>query len=106
MESEVMIARIYLPPKNAMQSGKAAFRSWVLSFAPATPRRAEPLMGWTASDDTQRQVYLPFPSKEEAIAYAERHGIPYEVMEREGRKLEPKAYADNFRFDRRQPWTH
>ena len=34
-----MRARIYQPPKNAMQSGRAATDEWVLEFEPAAPRR-------------------------------------------------------------------
>jgi hypothetical protein len=49
---------------------------------------------------------MHFPSKEEAIAYAERHGISYRVERPKERQVRPKSYADNFRFDRRVPWSH
>ena len=67
-----MRARIYQPPKNAMQSGWAATHEWVLEFEPSSPRRPDPLMGWIGSADTQAQVRLSFPTREEAVAYAER----------------------------------
>ena len=38
-------------------------------------------MGWTSSGDMRQQVRLSFPTKEEAIAYCERHGIAYQVTE-------------------------
>ena len=38
-------------------------------------------MGWTSSGDMRQQLRLRFDSKEEAVAYAERHGIPYQVSE-------------------------
>ena len=65
-----MTARIYQRPKNAMQSGRARTDEWVLEFEQSEARRADPLMGWTGSSDTQAQVQLTFPSKEEAKAYA------------------------------------
>ena len=45
-------------------------------------------------------------SKEEAIAYAERHGIPFRLHEPHEAPTIIKAYADNFATNRKQPWTH
>ena len=101
-----MRARIYQPPKTVMQSGRAGTHHWVLEFEPASPHRADPLMGWIGSADTQTQVKLTFESREEAVAYAERHGIAYEAELPQERRVKPKAYADNFRFGRREMWTH
>ena len=101
-----MRARIYQPPKNAMQSGWATTRQWVLEFIPTSPRRPDPLMGWIGSADTQPQVHLHFDTQDEAVAYAEKHGIAYEIELTHTRKFRPKAYADNFRFGRRENWTH
>jgi hypothetical protein len=101
-----MQARIFKPAKTAMQSGRANTEKWMLEFAPAARREADPLMGWTSSDDTRRQLRLRFETKEEAVAYAEREGIPYVVETPPERKVQPKAYADNFRFDRLSNWTH
>ncbi len=101
-----MRARIYQPPKNAMQSGWATTRGWVLEFEPAEPLRADPLMGWIGSADTQAQVVLHFATQEEAVAYAEKNGIPYDLERPLRREVKPKAYADNFRFGRIENWTH
>ena len=106
METRAARAIIRRPPKSAMQSGLANTRQWVLEFAPSTPREIEPLMGWTSSRDTRRQVTLNFPTKEEAIAYAERHGLSYSLEEPNERVIRPKSYSDNFRYDRRIPWSH
>ena len=67
-----MRARIYQPPKNAMQSGRAGTHEWVLDFEPIVAARPDPLMGWIGSADTQAQVRLNFPTREEAVAYAEK----------------------------------
>ncbi len=101
-----MTARIYRPAKTAMQSGRGGEDRWLLEFAPESANWVEPLMGWTASRDTRRQVRLAFASREAAEAYAERAGLAYQVEEAAARRLESKSYADNFRFDRVQRWTH
>lgn len=92
-----MTARIYQPPKNAMQSGKALTDQWILEFAPAEARRPDPLMGWTGSGDTQVQVVLKFATQAEAQTYADRHGIAARVQATPARRLKLQAYADNFR---------
>jgi hypothetical protein len=99
-------ARIYQKPKNATQSGYAGTDTWVLEFEPADARRPDPLMGWVGSSDTRAQVRLNFPSREDAVAFAERNGIAYGVELPHARKLKVRAYADNFRFGRVDNWTH
>ncbi len=101
-----MRARIFQPPKTAMQSGRAGSDHWVLEFEPAAPSRPDPLMGWIGSTDTQKQVRLTFETREEAIAYAERNTIPYDIELPRERRVKPKAYADNFRYGRLEMWTH
>ncbi len=92
-----MTARIYQRPKNAMQSGRAGTDEWVLEFENSEARRADPLMGWTGSGDTQAQVLLTFPDKDEAKAYAAKHGIAARVYSTPPKSLKLQAYADNFR---------
>ncbi len=93
--------RIYRPAKNAMQSGRANTRHWVLEFEPSDRKEPDPLMGWNGSRDTQSQVRIRFDSKEQAVAHAEREGYAYTVIEDKPVKApKPKNYADNFRFDR------
>jgi hypothetical protein len=102
-----MAARIYKPAKTAMQSGTAKTREWVLDYEPEQPREIEPLMGWTSSGDMRQQVRLRFATAEEAVAYAERHGIPYQVFDAKPETARRTiAYSDNFAFKRRDAWTH
>jgi len=63
-------------------------------------------MGWTSSGDMRQQVRLRFASKEEAIAYCERHGIAYQVSEAKSAPRRAISYSDNFAFNRRDAWTH
>ena len=92
-----MPARIYQPPKNAMQSGRARSDGWVLEFVPAEAKKPDPLMGWAGSGDMNQQVVLNFVSAAEAEAYAAKHGIAARVIATPPRKLKIQAYADNFR---------
>lgn len=101
-----MLARIYKPSKNAMQSGKANTDQWVLEFEPASAMWPDPLMGWTQTTDLNGQVRIPFETKEEAIAYAQKHGIAFHLLEPKPARRIIKAYADNFAANRKIPWTH
>ena len=101
-----MSARIFSPAKTAMQSGKAKTGLWVLEFDPEQPRKIDPLMGYTTSGDMKSQIRLTFETKEEAIAYAEKNGLAYQVQEPKEAKRRQISYAENFRYDRKIPWTH
>jgi hypothetical protein len=101
-----MTARIYKPAKTAMQSGQAKSKRWLLEFETEQPRTIEPLMGWTSSGDTKQQVKLWFASREEAIAYAERNGIAYQVTVAPDAKTKVLSYSDNFKTSRIGQWTH
>jgi hypothetical protein len=101
-----MTARIYRPSPNAMQSGKGKSKQWVLVHEPASPREIEPLMGYTASGDTRTQVRLAFDTLEDAEAYAQKNGIAYTVQPAHDTTPKRSSYPDNFRYDRKTPWTH
>ena len=101
-----MTARIYKPARTAMQSGHAKTKDWVLDYEPEEPRVVESLMGWTSSGDMKSQLQLRFATREEAVAYCERHGIAYQVTEPKPPVRRGMSYADNFAYSRRTPWTH
>jgi hypothetical protein len=101
-----MRARIFQQPKSAMQSGAAGTKTWRLQWEPSAPRQQDALMGWYGSTDTQSQVSLHFETREEAIAYADAHGIAYDVELPPIRVRTPKIYADNFKYGRLENWTH
>ena len=56
--------------------------------------------------DTARQVRMYFPDLDSAISYAASHNIDYVVQQPKSRRVQPKAYADNFAFSRNGAWTH
>lgn len=101
-----MLARIYRPAKTAMQSGKSKTQEWLLAFEPASARVADPLMGWISSSDMDAEVILRFDTKDQAVDYAQKHGLAFQVFEPNEPKRILKAYADNFAFNRKEPWTH
>ena len=104
---------------------------WVLehkqSLFLSSARRPDPLMGWSSvressderlgvgaqaltllesASETTNQIKLTFETKEEAIAYAERHSLEYTVQIPREVKPKLKAYADNFSYSRNGSWTH
>lgn len=99
-------ARIFVPPRSTMTSGKGRTHGWVLEFAPTERQQPDPLMGWVGSGDMENQVRLHFASQEEAVAYAEANGLAYEVEEPKPVVVRPKSYAENFRYGRTENWTH
>ena len=101
-----MLAKIYRPAKNAMQSGKAATKKWRLEFVLASAPRPDALMGWISGADTNGQVRMEFDTKDEAIAFARTHAIPHQVIDPPEAKAQIKSYSDNFAFRRREPWSH
>ncbi|MDP3658754.1 ETC complex I subunit [Phenylobacterium sp.] len=101
-----MLARIYRPSKTAMQSGKAKTKDWVLEFEPARALRSDPLMGWTESTDMNGQVQLAFDTQDEAVRYAQAHGLAFQIAQAKTPKRIIKTYSDNFAFGRKVPWTH
>ena len=103
-----MLARIYQPSRNAMQSGDAKTRHWVLEYTPEERGEVDPLMGWTSSSDTQTQVKMSFESKEAAVAYAEANGIDASVQDpkKRGVNIRNGGYGENFATNRRGAWTH
>lgn len=101
-----MTARIYRPAQNAMQSGKGKSRQWVLVHEMVSPRGIDPLMGYTTSSDTRQQIRLSFDTLESAEAYAQKNGIAYSVQPAHDATPKRQSYPDNFRADRKTPWTH
>ncbi|MEG9884581.1 MAG: ETC complex I subunit [Hyphomicrobiales bacterium] len=101
-----MSARIYRPAKTAMQSGRRNAKRWIFDYEPERSCEADSLMGWTGSGDMKQQIRLCFDTSEEAVAYAERHGIAYRVFDEHKAEREPKSYAENFAWERIGGWTH
>ena len=55
---------------------------------------------------TMQQVKLYFATLKEATDYADKNGWRYAVELPQARHVTPKAYADNFAYNRIGRWTH
>jgi len=88
-------AKIYIPNKNPMQSGRGKTDKWILEFETKDPTN-NPLMGWESSSDTYTELKLEFSTKDLAISYAKKNKIDFEIIEPKIRKVVKKSYADNF----------
>ena len=88
-------AKIYKPTKTAMQSGTGKTNKWIIEFITKN-NSTNPLMGWESSTDTLSELQLTFSSKENAIEYAKKNKIQYEIIEPNEKKIFKKSYSDNF----------
>ena len=88
-------AKIYIPTKTAMQSGRGKLKKWVLEFV-TKDTSINPLMGWESSSDTMSEVKLEFSTKDQAINYAKKNNLDFSIIEPQKRKIIKKSYSDNF----------
>jgi ETC complex I subunit-like protein len=91
------VARISEIERKTTQSGRAGSGRWLLEFERQQALRPDPLTGWNGSGDTRTQVRMSFPTKDAAIAYCDKHGLPYHLVPAAPVRLKIQAYADNFR---------
>ena len=78
-----------------MQSGSRNTKKWLLEFDTLNTG-VNPLMGWVTSKDTMSEVKLEFSTKEQAVNYAKKNNINYNIIEPQKRKIIKKSYSDNF----------
>lgn len=78
----------------------------MLVFEPSQRGQHDPLMGWWGSGDTPRQLRMSFATRDEAVAYAQAQGIPFDLEIPPAKHTPMKTYADNFRYNRKENWTH
>lgn len=81
-----------------MQSGIAKSKQWVIECILPSARQPESLMGWTSSEDTLNQLKLKFDSADDAVAYAKEQGWEYTVHVAQTKRVRPRNYGDNFRY--------
>eukprot|EP00092_Neocalanus_flemingeri_P008356 GFUD01009010.1.p1 GENE.GFUD01009010.1~~GFUD01009010.1.p1 ORF type:complete len:182 (-),score=58.05 GFUD01009010.1:297-842(-) len=99
-ERKERVVRIYKPAKNAMQSGTAGIKRWKIEFD-NQQRWENHLMGWASTADPVSNVLIDFADKEDAIAFAERHGWEYVLEDPKERAPKTKSYALNFAWNKR-----
>ncbi|MCH4560475.1 MULTISPECIES: NADH dehydrogenase ubiquinone Fe-S protein 4 [Mesorhizobium] len=74
------LARIFRPGRSVMTSARVTCRPWRLEFERRTPLVIDHLMGYCGGGDTLTQVQLDFPTREAAVAFAERQELDYVVQ--------------------------
>ncbi|WP_192183511.1 NADH dehydrogenase ubiquinone Fe-S protein 4 [Mesorhizobium amorphae] len=72
-------ARIFRPSRPVTTSARVTCRPWLLVFERRTPPVIDHLMGYCGGGDTLSQVELNFPTREAAVAFAERQELDYVV---------------------------
>ena len=78
-----------------MQSGIGKTKHWILEYIDKKTG-INPLMGWESSTHTLSEVKLEFSTKENAIKYAKKNKLTFELIEPKEKKIIKKSYADNF----------
>jgi NADH dehydrogenase (ubiquinone) Fe-S protein 4 len=88
---------IHAEVQHAMTSGVEGTRGWKLYFK-NQQRWNNPLTGWTSSADPMTSVKMAFDTKQQAIDFATKKGLNYEVRERarRNRSFGTNYYAHNF----------
>ena len=99
-------ARLYKCPQKATQSGKIRSHRWILDYGQSSPRSHDSLTGWVGCSETQTEVKLSFPTKDQAIQYAEKNSIAYDLKEPGSHHYVVKNYEDNFHNNRKMNWAH
>lgn len=81
LSQTVPLAIIARKPRVPVTSGNGDLDHWYLTFAPTGRRWADPLTGWTGSDDPLAQIRLRFPDRQSAMRFAESQGWNYIVQD-------------------------
>ncbi|XP_055339864.1 NADH dehydrogenase [ubiquinone] iron-sulfur protein 4, mitochondrial-like [Paramacrobiotus metropolitanus] len=94
------LVRIFVPARNAMQSGTANTHLWRAEFD-TRERWENPLMGWASTGDPLSNMVINFNSKDEAIKFCEKNGWKYFVEEPYEWTMKPKSYGANFSWNKK-----
>ncbi|MDZ5650123.1 NADH dehydrogenase ubiquinone Fe-S protein 4 [Nitrospirillum sp. BR 11828] len=78
-------AYIRKPSPATMQNAPGRKASWLLTYEAKPTHEIDSVTGWAGGGDPQQDVLLAFDTLEEAVAYAERHKLPYDISEPEPR---------------------
>jgi len=92
--------RIFIPAKNAMQSGTNACHKWRLEFD-TWERWSNPLMGWSSTGDPLSNTIVEFSELEDAIAYCEKNQWNFEVEQPQTLRRLSKSYGANYAWNKR-----
>ena len=90
---------IYKNKKLPTQSGKLHKEFWLLEHINTKGIKTDLLTGWKTTE-TNLIKKMKFSSKEEAVAYAKKNNLDFEILKEVDKEISNKSYADNFKFKR------
>lgn len=85
--------RIYQKIPKTTQSAYGQ-RPWLLVPVQHKKNTLDPVMHWVGGQDTAVQNVLKFPTKEQAIRFAQENKYAYQVFEAEENPVTLQSYAD------------
>ncbi|ESP05265.1 hypothetical protein LOTGIDRAFT_102351 [Lottia gigantea] len=94
------MVRIFVPARNAMQSGSYGTRNWKIEFD-QRERWENPLMGWVSSADPLSTMNCEFNTVEQAQKFCEKNGWEYFVEKPHVPTFKKKNYGDNYSWNKR-----
>ena len=90
---------IYKNKKSPTQSGKLHKDFWVLEHVNDKVVKTDLLTGWKTTEKNLIKK-MKFLSKEEAILYAKKYSLDFEILKEVNKEMSNKSYADNFKYKR------
>ena len=90
---------IYKNKKSPTQSGKLHKDFWVLEHINDKIVKTDLLTGWKTTE-TNLIKKMKFLNKEEAVSYAKKNNLAFEILKEVNKEISNKSYADNFKFKR------
>ncbi len=90
---------IYKNKKSPTQSGKLHKDFWILEHINEKGYKTDLLTGWKTTE-TNLTKKMKFLNKEEAVSYAKKNKLAFEILRELNKEISNKSYADNFKFKR------
>ena len=90
---------IYKNKKSPTQSGKLHKEFWFLEQTNTKGVKTDLLTGWKTTE-TNLKKKLKFLNKGEAVSYAKKNNLDFEILKEVNKETRNKSYADNFKFKR------
>ena len=90
---------IYKNKKSPTQSGRMHKEFWFLEQINTKSFKTDLLTG-RKTTETNLTKKMKFSNKEEAVSYAKKNNLVFEILKEVNKEIGNKSYADNFKFKR------
>lgn len=94
------LVHIFMPAKNAMQSGTENIGHWMIEFE-TRERWENPLMGWSSTGDPLSNLKVEFKTQQDAIDFCEKNGWKWMLQLEQPKTTKLRPYAQNFSWNKR-----